>query len=225
MTYSTPLTAPNGQVIIWAVGGGRSVTLALAADPTINPVVGGWQNSARFGRAPATWWSGPEEPGSAEMLLAADARLTPNFPDVVATVTTLTSLGAPVDGSAQPPTVQVICNATPTLDNVDMVVQDLALGAQVVTGGRLLRQEVTLSLQRYEPFAPLTSVKPTQSRSASNKRRARVISAKTGDTLRSIAVRQLGDASRWKDIRSWNKSLAKVDPDAPLRTGTKVTLR
>lgn len=217
---------PDGELLIYPPSGsGGGVILVLAGDPSITPTVGGWQDSQRFGRLPATWWSGPEQSGTIELQVAADSRLTPKYPDVTGTVVSLQKLGQPNDGTAQPPVVQVICTATPTLDKLDLVIQGLSLGAQVLTGGVLVRQEMTVSLQTYQPFSPLTSVNPKATRTSSNTRRARVISARQGDTLRSIAVRQLGDATRWKDIRSWNKPLAKVDPDAPLKAGTKVTLR
>lgn len=225
MSLSAPVV-PDGQVYIYTTQfGGAGVYLVLAGAPQVTSTTGGWQQSARAGRAPATWWSGPDAPTGVQFDLAADARLQPKYQDVAKQIDDLTRLGAASDGNAQPPVLNVECNSTPFLDRVDLVMQGLTLGEQVFTDGALVRQEVAITLEAFQPFEPLTSVRPTASRSPSNHRRARVIEAKGGDTLRAIAVRQLGDASRWKDIRKWNKSLAKVDPDAPLRAGTKVTLR
>lgn len=215
---------PHGQLML-VPSYGQAVTLALAGDPSVSPAVGGWNSSSRYRRLPAKWWSGPDESGNAEFPLAADARLT-KYPDVAGTLLDLEALGQASDGQDEPPIIQVICSATPTIADNDYVLVGMPLGAQVMQNGILVRQEVTVSLERHVPFEALKRVSQRATRSASNKRRARVIKSRQGDTLRAIAVRQLGSAGRWKDIREWNpKTLAKVDPDLPLRVGTRVVLR
>jgi hypothetical protein len=48
---------------------------------------------------------------------------------------------------------------------------------------------------------------------------------RAGDTMRSVALRELGSGNRWKDLRHWNKKqLGKVNPDDRLRAGTHLAV-
>jgi len=202
---------------------GQSLTLVLAGDPDQSIAVGGWQESPRFGRVPATWYRGPDDGGDLTLSLAVDIRLV-GGPDIARRLGVLRAMGRPVRSGGDPPSLRVRCVSLP-LGTGDWVMQGLQLGGQVVQSGELVRQDVQVTLSPFVKQAPLERVTMRSTRSKANKRRARVIQSRPGDTMRAIAVRQLGSSGSWAQIRAWNKRLRKVDPDERLKTGTRVTLR
>jgi hypothetical protein len=208
------------------------VTLALSADPSHDASVGGWATSVRFGRSPSTWWQGPQDAATLELQVAIDSRIAPDRsvqrerPAYVREVlAALYRMGRPAAGKGEPPTIAVDCPSLPMTSGKLWLLQRMPTGSQLVFNGVLVRQEIALSLIEYVelPAVQRTSAKAT--RDTKNQRRTRTIQSRPGDTIRTIAVRQLGDAGRWKDIRTWNKSLAKQDPDERLRVGTIVVLK
>jgi hypothetical protein len=87
----------------------------------------------------------------------------------------------------------------------------------------LLWQEVSLDLTQFAE-GKVAAAGGLKTRNRAGARNRRVVRARQGDTLRVLALRELGRAGDWKLLRSWNKKLAHTDPDALLALGTKVTV-
>jgi hypothetical protein len=214
---------------------GQPVTVDLAADPTYDPAIGGWATSLRFGRTPSRWWQGPQGDSVITLPVAIDSRIAlerlqpqvrrDRVAYVRSTIDALHRMGVPTAGSGEPPTIEVQCPSLPLIGAATWLLDAMPSGAQVVTDGVLVRQELTLTLTQYVAVQSVQRTSAKATRSTTNHRRTRTIQSRPGDTIRAIAVRQLGDAGRWKDIRGWNKSLRKTDPDERLRTGTIVVLK
>jgi hypothetical protein len=100
------------------------------------------------------------------------------------------------------------------------------LGARLFQeDGTLRRQQVTVELSRYVDLKEIKPLRIKSTRTKGRKRRTRTVNSRRNETLRGLALRELGDAGRWKDLRTWNVKLKKLDPDLPLRAGTRVKIR
>lgn len=213
-----------GQVVLLAPDG-QSATLVLAGDSTHAPAAGGWQATPRSRQKPAVWYSGPDEPGDLQIACAIDTRLQVST-SLAEHLGYLQALAAPASGQDAPPVLKVACTALPLASRSRWVIADISYGAVIETQtGGVVRQEVTLALTEHQDLDTLQAQSPRVTRTSKAKRRTRVIQSRPGDTMRAIAVRQLGSAGDWKQIRGWNKTLAKTNPDLTLRTGTRVVLR
>lgn len=216
---------PRPGMVTLAPSRGSKLTLILDGNPDIGGGIGGWESSERAFQRPARWWkSQPEDTLSLPCLIDINA-----VGEVAVTVErrleVLRAMGQVDDDSDEPPTIAVVGDV-PVPPGSLWVMQGLTLAERMFrSDGSLRRQKLTVELEGY---APLDSIEPVAIKRTrrKGKRRARTIKTRKGDTLRAIAVRQLGASDRWKDIRKWNtKRLGKVDPDAPLRAGITVTLR
>jgi phage protein U len=212
-----------GRVRLAPENGASALTMLLDGPPDRGGGVGGWQSTERALRRPARWWQGqPEDTLSLPCIIDVDHV---GGPALERRLDALYAMGQP-DDSGEPPTVLVLGDV-PTQATKRWVVQSITLGDRLYrSDGALRRQKLTIELEGY---AELPSIKPVtikRTRDAKGTRRARTIRTRTGDTLRAIAVRQLGESSHWKRIREWNpKQFKRTDPDAPLRAGIKVKLR
>lgn len=214
---------PRHGLITLVPSVGSKLTLVINADPDQTVAVGGWESSARIGRPAAKWWRAPGD-GSLELDLAIDTRLV-GGPSMARRLEVLAAMGKKSKGREHPPGIIIVGGDLPLVDG-KWVMQTLALGARTVLDGQHVRQHVSVGLEPHEPVSAIEPVRQGRTRSSLGaKRRRRVIRSVKGDTLRAISLRQLGTVSEWRSIREWNPALRKVDPDAPLRTGTKVVLR
>jgi hypothetical protein len=200
----------------------QKLTLVYEDAPEQQVAVGGWASSARIGRPAVKWWQAPGD-GTLTLNVAIDTRLV-GGPDLARRLAVLAAMGQRVPGGKTPPTLRVTSTALPLADGIDWVMQSLTTGKPVEKAGELVRQSVTIGLEVFEAVVSIDEIKPGRTRDADGARRRRVIQSRPGDTLRTISVRQLGSVGEWRLIREWNTALAKVDPDAPLRTGTRVVL-
>lgn len=186
--------------------------------------VGGWQQSARVLRPDADWWKNtPKDIAGIPLMLDIDE--LPGAP-LEQRLTALRSMGQP-DESGQPPAVSVDGDA-PMCAGIAWKIDDVALGAALYRPDaptRLRRVELTVQLSSLDEADAVEKVTVKRTRSSATKRRRRVIHSRQGDTLRAIAVRQLGSSGQYTKIREWNPKLKKIDPDAPLRVNTKVVLK
>lgn len=214
---------PREGLVTLAPSRGSQLTLVIAGDPDQTVEVGGWESSARIERPAAKWWKAPGD-GSLQLELAVDTRLV-GGPDMARRLEVLRLMGVARNGEP-PPTIRVVGGHLPLAvwRTWVMAANGLTLGARVVQDGQHLRQDVNVTLEPYDPADPIAPVRLGRTRKGGKPRR-RVIRSKKGDTIRAIALRQLGSISEWPAIRSWNPALKKIDPDAPLKTGTKVVLR
>lgn len=214
---------PGGRVSL-NPSRGSGLTLLVEEPPERGGGVGGWQSSDRSGRRPAKWFkSTPDDTYSWKLILDLDAV---GGPSIERRLRVLRDMGQP-GGEEEPPFIRVIGDLWSEDASLDWVMQDMTLGERLWTPeGVLRRQHVTVALERYTPLDEVEAVRVRTTRAAGGKRpRRRVVQARGADTLRVIALRELGDPSRWKDLRRWNQKLRRADPDASLRTGTHVTIR
>ena len=219
---------PRGGMIKLLPSRGSSLTVIVNGDIDGGGGVGGWQPTDRALRAPAKWWqSQPDDTTSMPCLLDLYAI---GGPALERRLDVLYAMGQAGDED-EPPTLRLIGDVAPREQRLTWVLQNITRGArQWTSDGALKRIELTLELERYDPVDSIKPVAIKRTRDSKGKRRARQITTSKGDTLRAIAVRQLGQSDAWKRIRDWNpksppKGLKGVDPDAPLRAGIKVTLR
>lgn len=216
---------PGGTVTLTPEGGGAALTLIMNGPPDRSGGIGGWASVERSGRRPGKWWqSQPDEAMSIECTL--DMHALPG-PSVEKRIADLQALGRPsVDLKTEPPVLRLSGDVLPIDKAVRWVMSDLKFGERLYfSDGKLRRQVVTVDLERYNDVSEIEAVQVTRTRRAGKARRRRTVVAHTHDTLRAIALRELGNPSRWTDLRQWNTRLKKVDPDAPLRRGTRITIR
>jgi hypothetical protein len=220
-----------------------SVTALLAEErPDVTDGYGGWNEIARPRRAPITTWAG--SPGLKLTLpLLLDGWATGR--SVERDVSQLEQMALPGASDGDPPRVrlQATGGAVPYQGRA-WVVTALAFGDALMNdAGNRVRQKVTVSLLEYVYDVYLAQ------RSAANRRRAKAAQPKTkpgarskrvvakrsgkpkpkgrtapvdfgaGETLASIAARELGDADRWIEIAQLNgiRDPAAVAPGQVLR--------
>lgn len=218
------VTPPRSGMIKLVSATGASLTLIRNGDLDGGGGVGGWQDSERVLREDADWFkSTPKGTRSVPCLIDLDAI---GGPSLERRLEVLYSMGRP-DGDDDPPAIRLYGDIDPIARRLKWKIDDIKLGAELFreeATDELRRQELTLELSTFAEARGVSKVTVRRTRDSKGKRRRRTISAKRGDTLRAIAVRQLGSSGDYKLIREWNPKLKHTDPDAPLRAGTKVVL-
>jgi hypothetical protein len=187
------------------------------AGPVVAGGFGGWQTVPRPRRQALTVWQG-RDPFSMTVPLLFDGFKAKRFVDT--DVSRLERMALPPVEGKEPPVVTIAC-AVPHAD-LPWVIAELELGDSVWAAGGRLRQAVTVHLLRY--------MAPDRIRDGSAASRARenaggggsrkVAFVAQGDSLTSIAARDLGDYSRWPEIAALN---GIRDPDR-LTVGQTVRL-
>jgi hypothetical protein len=212
----------GGTVTLWP-SRGSSLTLILNAPPDRDGGVGGWVTVARSLSRPAKWFQAPtDDTMSLDCTLDIDEI---GGPSIERRLRVLRDMGQQ-SGDADPPTITLTGDVWADDQNVKWVMSNWSLGSERLfnSDGSFRRQSVKVDLERFEALEMIAPLRVRTTRAASGKRKRRTVIAAGNDTLRAIAVRELGDATRWKDIQRWNK-LKGVDPDARLRSGTHLVLR
>lgn len=214
---------PGGTVTLVPEHGSQ-LTMILASAPDRSGGVGGWQAAERSRRRPGKWWQGsPDDTMTLECIIDQDE--IPG-PTVERRLRVLRDMGQPRDDTGgDPPTISLSGDIWPSDQNANWVMSDLKLGERLYySDGTLRRQAVSVDLERFNAIDEITAVRVKSTR-RKGKRRRRVIHAHTHDTLRSIALREMGATGGWKQIKQWNPRLRKLDPDTPIRHGTHVVIR
>jgi hypothetical protein len=224
---------PGGTVTFWP-SHGVAVLAILNKEPDRTFGVGGYESSERSLATPAKWFKQtPDDTISLDCTLDDD--VTNYARSVEQRLRDLRAMGTAREdrrrGGFMPPAVYL---------NGDVLTDDkiggwlistggIALGPRLFnSGGTLVRQQVTVTLERSTLVGEIQAVRSTSTRTGKKhrRRRTRTVVVRTGDTLRAVALRELGDQGRWKDIKGWNKKLLKsVDPDARLRTGVHLSIK
>lgn len=202
---------------------GSTLTMILNAPPDRGGGIGGWQSSERALRRPAKWWQAtPDDTMSLDCTIDLHAI---GGPSVERRIQALREMGQPGDED-EPPSITITGDIWQPDQAINWVMQDCKLGARLFTpDGMLRRQQVTIDLERYTPVDLIEPIRARGARAAGGKRRNRAIRTRQGDTVRAIALRELSDATRWRDLRKWNKPLRAIDPDMTLRTGTRIQIK
>jgi hypothetical protein len=219
---------PRGGMVKLTPTRGTPLTLIVDGAPDRSGGVGGWQSSERALRRPARWWqSPPEDTMSLPCIIDLYAIGGPSIERRVEVLYAMGQVDAE-DDEEEPPVIRLSGDVVARDKTLRWVLQDIKLGERAWTSwGALRQQKLTLELEGYDGLDTIAPVAIKRTRSQGGTRRARVIVTQQGDTLRAIAVRQLGQSDAWKRVRDWNPKTFRTvkDPDAPLRAGLHVTLR
>lgn len=225
---------PGGMVKLVPDSGARPVVLILTGAPERGGGVGGWQSTDRPLRKPARWWSGqPQDTLSLPCMFDLYGRAPRGVPTLDATgagtveqrLYALYALGRPSADGDPPPSLRVVGDVFANVAR-KWVITNLTLGDRLYTRtGALRRQAVTIDLEGYDDLATIRPVAIKRTRQQ-GQRRARTYVTHRNDTLRSIAVRQLGQSDGWKLIKAWNpRTLRHISPDVRVRAGLRLKLR
>jgi hypothetical protein len=231
------MSTPDGHVTITRQDTGESVTLRLAKEPAkYQAAVGGWQTQPLPFSEPATYWRAPSDPRALTIPLMAEGFMRQS---VEAVWRQLEEMGESDDREvgedAAPPRLRVE-GMVPGTRHV-WVMADLDEGQPVWLGGkkgpRRCRQEATLSLIRPRETPSVAARKLRSARTSTGKAKTRTARSVAHDTLQRIALRELGDATRWDEIYDMNRRVVKgkrkdapfpKDPRRILKVGTVVKL-
>lgn len=202
---------------------GSSLTLILSAPPERSGGVGGWVSSERSLARPAKWFKSiADDTMSLDCILDLDAV---GGPPIERRLRVLRDMGLS-SGDDDPPTLTVSGDVWDDDQNVTWVMVGLSFGERLFNAdGTLRRQHVKVDLERFTEVQTVEPLRVRTTRTTAGARKRRVVIVRGSDTLRAVALRELGDATRWKDLQRWNKAkLTGVDPDAPLRVGTHLAV-
>jgi hypothetical protein len=221
--FNQPLPRPQQGLVTLTGEYAGAVTLIVTGTPDYSPSVGGWETVDRFGDAAVSWWkTRPLATLSLPCLLHIDVT-----GPVEAALSMLELIGQPRAGR-DPSRVKVRGDVPPSAATATATWRLDALkygerSYRTDNDSLLLWQEVSLDLTQFAE-GKVAAAGGLKTRNRAGARNRRVVRARQGDTLRVLALRELGRAGDWKLLRSWNKKLAHTDPDALLALGTKVTV-
>ena len=221
--FNQPLPRPQQGLVTLTGEYAGAVTLIVTGTPDYSPSVGGWETVDRFGDAAVSWW---KTRPLATLSLPCLLNIEVTGP-VEAALSMLELIGQPRAGR-DPSRVKVRGDVPPSAATATATwrLDAMKYGERSYRTDNdqlLLWQELTLDLTQHAA-GKIAAVGGMKTRNRSGARTRRVVNARQGDTLRTIALRELGSSNDWKQLRAWNKKLARTDPDALLAVGLKVTI-
>lgn len=216
---------PSGRVKIVSERG--EIVELLYPDPMGSPIdraggVGGWQTSDRIGLAPSSWFQAGTL-GTATANLMFDLGMQPGA-SIESRLATLRGMGRRGKDRSAPPGLKLFGDA-PTMRSQLWRLDNVEDGANFSRNGKLAQMALTLSLTELIRATGIGEITVGTTRDTPTRPRVRMITVVAGQTLRSIAVQELGASSDYTQIQGWNKSVAKTDPDTDLRPGSKLVLK
>lgn len=176
-------------------------------------------------RTAQSQWVG-QAPGELTLPLVLDAYPTGSIED---DWSTLETMARPVRAgrSNGPPSPLQVSGTVPGTNRWWQITGILPGDAIWMPGGYRARQHVTLTLTQWLPVgASDTRGRENQRTATGAKKKRQPVAVKKGDTLETIARRELGTAKRWKDIAELNKHKNKKPRRSPgdLRPGERLQL-
>jgi hypothetical protein len=219
------LTPGSGRFLVRASDGYTLQFLTPADHIDRSGGVGGWQTLTRANIPEAHWYGAPSN-DALELTGLLDALEQPSY-TVEQRLARLYTFGNP-SGDKDPPSLRLYGDVLPRDSVITWKLDELRVSGVLWRPDdpeTMWRAGVVLSLSRLRRVPEIAAVRVKPTRGASGKRRQRVLRSRQGDTLRLVGVRELGSASGWKQIRSWNKALRRTDPDVRLRRGTRIVLK
>jgi len=185
--------------------------------PTVTGGYGGWEEIARPGRVALTHWLG-RSPYRVSIPLVLDAWPEAGQEDYIQTPAELETIIARLERMATPtgpggvPPIVEVDGAVPHQD-LKWVIENLEWGAAIYARAllpRRYRQEVLVTLLENIADDAIGAAARARNKARANTQKGkkhtgyRTYIVKRGDTLQSIAARQLGSAARWGEIGRLN---------------------
>lgn len=217
---------PSGMVGLIPERGSRVERLILNGDIERAGGVGGWQQSERVLRTDADWWkSTPKATLTIPCLLDIEYVRADRVETVLQQIY---DMGKPSEDD-DPTGIKVVGDIPQSAHQVwkiDNITISTVLW-QVDHPNLLRRVALSIELSELNRADEIKPVSIKSTRTGGGKRRRRIYPTKRHDTLRGIAVRELGNQRLWHDIKTWNdKKLKHVsDPDQLLRAGIRLVLK
>jgi hypothetical protein len=215
---------PRGGMVTLNPSRGSQLTMILRGPPDRSGGVGGMEPVDRQLRRPAKYFKSiPDDTISLDCLIDLDAI---GGPAVERRLRVLRDMGQ-AGAEDEPPSITLDGDVWEEDKAIEWVMDGLSLAERMFNPDGTLRQQVVkVDLSRFEALSEIEAIRVKSTRAGKGrKRRRRITVARGNDTLRAVALRELGDATRWKDLVRWNKKLKGVDPDARIRTGTHIAIR
>jgi LysM domain len=179
------------------------VRALMGEDPaTVTAGYGGWVVASRPRRVGLSVWEG-RTPYSMTLPLRFDGW---KLDDAVDTeLAYLERMALPLEEYKTPPPVTV----SPPAPHFGLpwVINGLTWGANIIRAdGKRLRQDVTIDLMEYviDDVLQFAGAAAAARENAKQQSESKLYVVKTGDTLISIAVKMLGNGSRWTEIADLN---------------------
>lgn len=169
------------------------------ASPILTGGFGGWTQVARPRRKALTQWDG-EQPLELTFSILFDG--FENGQSVEADCLTLERLARQQQDGSDPPIVRH--GGGMPHPELDWIVSDLSWDVDPVysQSGNRVRQQVTVKLLEHVAAEAIPTAASVAAAKSGGATKAYVV--KTGDTLSSIAAKQLGDHKRWTEIATLN---------------------
>lgn len=183
------------------------------AGASITAEGGGWETVERLRQVGFIEWRGAS-PRELEVSVVFDQ--WPNIGSVEAQCVALSRMTQPV-GNNPPPWLQ-ITGAVPVGAKTRWAITAVDWGTDVVRNdaGQRVRQDATVHLIE-RVVADTAFTQTAQQRLLAT---TTVVKAKKGDTPKKVAVRVLGAAKRWTEIRKLNQKLKR--PNMAIKAGTGI---
>jgi phage protein U len=214
---------PPGGMVRLDPSRGRSLTVILEGPPERSGGVGGWQSSERSGRKPGKWWLAPADDAMTLNVVLHVAH--PKGSSLEARLRALRAMGR-ASNEGEPPTIRLHGDLDPHDRQLRWVLQEITLGDRKYDGdGTFFEHRLSIALEGFDEIPTIRQVSIRRTRDRNGHRRRREYGTRKGDTLRKIAVAELGSSSQWRQILEWNPKLKVRDPDKHLPVHTKLVLR
>ena len=213
--------------------------------PTVTEGYGGWQEVTRARRTSYVDWPG-KPTIKMQVGIVFDSWHDADPAGVMPRVKRLEAMALPADGVTKPPTVKLYGYVPHT--ELTWVISQITWGESMRDqNGLLVRQKLTVTLWQFVPAdivtkSPASSVKAaaktktTQEKGKStrsfvpakhswepdptaNATATTIYTTHVGETLDSIAAKELGDWQRWKELSDLNNIMV---PFLPIPAGDKI---
>lgn len=222
-----PTVAPPGpgRTLLVADEPPVSVTLLTVEQPDADGGVGGWEEVQRDGRPPAIVHVGePRATVSLSLMLDRDELGLWDQGGIEWRLTQLYNMGRKHPETGEP--ARILLLGDRPAYNPLWVIDSLKPTVKLKTpDGRLRQVAVSIGLSEWVDASLAVTLPPASTRSTRGKTKTRFYVTRQGDTLRRVALAQLGSQGEWRALREANKSRLKgVDPDALLKPGTNLRI-
>src|SRR4051794_33038232 len=185
---------PRGGMVTLVPSRGSQLTMILRGPPDRSGGVGGMEPVDRSLRRPAKYFKSiPDDTISLDCLIDLDAI---GGPAVERRLRVLRDMGQ-AGAEDEPPSITLDGDVWEEDKAIEWVMDGLSLAERMFNPDGTLRQQVVkVDLSRFEALSEVEAIRVKSTRAGKGrKRRRRVTVARGNDTLRAVALRELGDAT------------------------------